>query len=181
MPGCSAVLYLCRARLQAPRALNCYAYTAPASIPTTEHGLRPADVYGSAGGAIAQLEALEAWFAVQRDFHFYSSSGEQRLCCVVVLRAPAVAAVECAAVGAGSQGPARGAAQLYASSSSGGWAQYSPAGSHLVLHAPGFLMLTRMLPLPPAHSAAAVRGRCHQPGGGQGAFSLFVTLALHTA
>ena len=42
---------------------------------SAEQGLRPADVYGSAGGAIEQLEALEAWFAVQRDFHFYSSSG----------------------------------------------------------------------------------------------------------
>ncbi len=32
-------------------------------------------MYGGPGGAIAQLEALESWFAVQRDFRFYSSSG----------------------------------------------------------------------------------------------------------
>lgn len=36
-------------------------------------------MYGGAAGAIAQLEALEAWFAVQRDFHFYSSSGTRDL------------------------------------------------------------------------------------------------------
>ena len=40
-----------------------------------EHGLRPADVYGGPAGAIRQLEALESWFAMQREFHFYSSSG----------------------------------------------------------------------------------------------------------
>ncbi|EFN50926.1 hypothetical protein CHLNCDRAFT_141721 [Chlorella variabilis] len=44
------------------------------SFAHNEHGLRPADVYGGAAGAIVQLEALEAWFSVQRDFHFYSSS-----------------------------------------------------------------------------------------------------------
>lgn len=44
------------------------------SFAHNDHGLRPADVYGGAAGAIAQLEALEAWFSVQQDFHFYSSS-----------------------------------------------------------------------------------------------------------
>ncbi|KAL4424338.1 hypothetical protein ABPG75_001639 [Micractinium tetrahymenae] len=44
------------------------------SFAHNEHGLRPSDVYGGPGGAIAQLEALESWFAMQRDFHFYSSS-----------------------------------------------------------------------------------------------------------
>jgi 1D-myo-inositol-tetrakisphosphate 5-kinase/inositol-polyphosphate multikinase len=65
------------------------------SFAHNEHGLRPADVYvGGGGGAIAQLEALEAWFAVQRDFHFYSSSGGAglwyRWCCPLLLLAPAV-------------------------------------------------------------------------------------------
>lgn len=59
----------------------CFPHSTPPPSPLrpacAEHGLRPADVYGGGGGgAIAQLEALEAWFAVQRDFHFYSSSGE---------------------------------------------------------------------------------------------------------
>ncbi|KAL4431979.1 hypothetical protein ABPG77_000246 [Micractinium sp. CCAP 211/92] len=44
------------------------------SFAHNDHGLRPSDVYGGPGGAIAQLEALESWFAVQRDFRFYSSS-----------------------------------------------------------------------------------------------------------
>lgn len=37
-------------------------------------------MYGGPGGAIAQLEALESWFAVQRDFRFYSSSGGLAAC-----------------------------------------------------------------------------------------------------
>jgi len=40
----------------------------------TEAGLRPADIYGGPNGALAQLKRLEAWFAAQRDFCFYSSS-----------------------------------------------------------------------------------------------------------
>lgn len=36
--------------------------------------MRPEHVYGGAGGAIAQLQSLEAWFELQREFHFYSSS-----------------------------------------------------------------------------------------------------------
>ena len=39
-----------------------------------EAGLRPADIYSGPNGAIAQLRRLESWFAVQRDFCFYSSS-----------------------------------------------------------------------------------------------------------
>ena len=39
-----------------------------------EAGLRPADIYGGSNGALAQLKRLEAWFAAQRDFCFYSSS-----------------------------------------------------------------------------------------------------------
>lgn len=39
-----------------------------------EQGLNPADVYGGPAGAVAQLRALEAWFDVQRDYAFYSSS-----------------------------------------------------------------------------------------------------------
>ena len=31
-------------------------------------------MYGGRAGAVAQLEALEAWFASQREFAFYSSS-----------------------------------------------------------------------------------------------------------
>ena len=41
---------------------------------STEAGLRPADIYGGPNGALAQLKRLEAWFAAQRDFCFYSSS-----------------------------------------------------------------------------------------------------------
>lgn len=37
-------------------------------------GLRPVDVYGGERGAVAALQALEAWFARQREFMFYSSS-----------------------------------------------------------------------------------------------------------
>ena len=48
----------------------------PVPLSAAEHGLRPADVYGGPAGAISQLAALETWFAVQRDFQFYSSSGE---------------------------------------------------------------------------------------------------------
>ena len=47
----------------------------PGPAAVAEHGLRPVDVYGGPAGAISQLEALESWFAMQRDFHFYSSSG----------------------------------------------------------------------------------------------------------
>jgi 1D-myo-inositol-tetrakisphosphate 5-kinase/inositol-polyphosphate multikinase len=39
-----------------------------------EHGLKPSDVYGGAGGAVAQLEDLAAWFRLQREFRFYSAS-----------------------------------------------------------------------------------------------------------
>ena len=39
-----------------------------------ENGIRPEHVYGGAHGAISQLQALESWFEVQREFHFYSSS-----------------------------------------------------------------------------------------------------------
>jgi 1D-myo-inositol-tetrakisphosphate 5-kinase/inositol-polyphosphate multikinase len=31
-------------------------------------------VYGGTGGAVAQLQELEAWFSSQREFSFYSSS-----------------------------------------------------------------------------------------------------------
>lgn len=44
------------------------------SFAHNEHGLRPADVYGGPSGAVAQLRALEAWFEVQEEFHFYSAS-----------------------------------------------------------------------------------------------------------
>ena len=47
----------------------------PPSPRRAEQGLRPVDVYGGAQGAIAQLRGLAAWFEVQRDFQFYSSSG----------------------------------------------------------------------------------------------------------
>ena len=47
--------------------------TAPCA-PHAEAGLRPADIYGGPNGALAQLKRLEAWFAAQRDFCFYSSS-----------------------------------------------------------------------------------------------------------
>lgn len=39
-----------------------------------EAGLRSADIYSGPNGAIAQLRRLEAWFAAQREFCFYSSS-----------------------------------------------------------------------------------------------------------
>ncbi|BDA44752.1 Inositol polyphosphate multikinase IPK2 [Coccomyxa sp. Obi] len=39
-----------------------------------EAGLRPVDVYGGPNGAFAQLQQLAAWFQLQRDFQFYSSS-----------------------------------------------------------------------------------------------------------
>ncbi|KAK9907939.1 hypothetical protein WJX75_000286 [Coccomyxa subellipsoidea] len=39
-----------------------------------EAGLRPIDVYGGPNGAFVQLQQLAAWFQLQRDFQFYSSS-----------------------------------------------------------------------------------------------------------
>ncbi|CAL5229779.1 g13168 [Coccomyxa viridis] len=39
-----------------------------------EAGLRPSDIYAGPSGAIAQLQQLAAWFQVQQDFCFYSSS-----------------------------------------------------------------------------------------------------------
>eukprot|EP00887_Chlorella_sp_A99_P006763 scaffold3.g6763.t1 len=44
------------------------------SFAHNERGLRPRDVYGGPRGAAAQLQGLEAWFAWQRGFAFYSSS-----------------------------------------------------------------------------------------------------------
>jgi Inositol polyphosphate kinase len=45
-----------------------------ASFANNEHGLRPSDVYGGDQGAVAQLQALESWFQVQKEFHLYSAS-----------------------------------------------------------------------------------------------------------
>lgn len=39
-----------------------------------ESGVRPEHVYGGPRGALAQLQSLESWFELQREFHFYSSS-----------------------------------------------------------------------------------------------------------
>ncbi|CAK0784397.1 hypothetical protein CVIRNUC_007601 [Coccomyxa viridis] len=39
-----------------------------------EAGLQPGDVYSGPSGAIAQLQQLAAWFQVQQEFCFYSSS-----------------------------------------------------------------------------------------------------------
>ena len=76
-----------RACLHGPCTPPCFAScrpsgTRPARRPAPQStACAPADVYGGGGGVIGQLEALERWFAVQRDFAFYSSSGA--LCCAV--------------------------------------------------------------------------------------------------
>jgi hypothetical protein len=44
------------------------------SFAHNEHGLKAADVYAAPGGAVEQLRALEAWFEMQQEFSFYSSS-----------------------------------------------------------------------------------------------------------
>lgn len=43
-------------------------------VGAAEGGVRPEHVYGGPHGAIAQLQSLESWFELQREFHFYSSS-----------------------------------------------------------------------------------------------------------